>query len=245
MTEEQKNEPAPRNAAQRVTLIVERLRQGRTGTTMLGFYEQMLEEEEFIRLIPKIPLLLRPFQQVLAFIDASPIKGLTDRDGCLGKVLQNLQEPLQDPRQMAVPCQQVLQGVNLDVLAFTLDICAKNMGEEEDTSEEIRRILKDLDLVRGEIEVAADLDEKVREFCLERIDALERALRVGELLGGESIEAEMWDMAQNTSKFPKKSQARFPEKYRELVKQAVIYADKFATSGRINALAKLIDMAGR
>ena len=234
MTEEQEKQPAPRNAAERAMLIVECLRH--SGEFWLRFYQGILEENELVRLVPKVPLLFRPFEQVLEFIDSGQVKGIADHGGYIAKVLNGMKHPLSDPPQMFRPCNETIGSVNWEALQLVLKFCSEYMGEEEDTSEEVRRILEELSLVRSEIE-KADLDEKVREFCLAQIDALERALRVGKLLGGEPIVAAMWEVAEKLSKLPQKLQVKIPAKQRKLVKRTAMLASKLAGGG---ILAKLI-----
>ena len=236
MTEEQEKQPTPRNAAERVMLIVERLQQF-GGAPWLQFCREMLEENELVRLMPKVPLLFRPFEQVLEFIDSGQVKGITDHGGYIAQVLHGMKQPLSDPQRMFSSCHEATGSVNWEALQFVLKFCAEYMGEEEDTSEEIRQILEELSLVRSEIE-KAELDEKVREFCLAQIDALERALRVGKLLGGEPIVAAMWGVAQNLSELSQKMQAKIPAKQRKLVKRVAMLAGKLFVGGGV--LAKLV-----
>ena len=239
MTEEQKKQPAPRNAAERVERIVaelERLRE----YPWFSLYQAVLEEKEMSRLMSRVHFLFRPFEQVQEFLDSGQVKGLADT-GDIKHILTKMRGSMKNPQHMMQACGTALQGVDLGVCRYMLRFCAENMEDESGMNEEIEQILAALDTVKGEIE-KAELDEQVRAFCLAQIDALARALHTGKSLGSEPIEDEIWGMGIALSKLSEKLQKKIPLNFRKLVKWAVVYADKAAfAAGRINSVDKLLE----
>ena len=195
---------------------------------------------KWLRLMPRVHFLFRPFERVQEFIDSSPLKGLADT-GDIGRILPKMRKTMESPEYMLQACGGALNGVNLSVFRYMLRICVENMEEEADMSEEIDQILGDLGIVRDEIE-ESELDGEVQKFCLDQIDALERALRASKLLGSQLVEEEIWGMGKAFSQTLHKFQVKIPKELVKMVQRIITYADKgTAVAGRLNSVAKLFE----
>ena len=213
MEKEQNPQPAPpNNPAGRAFRIVEamgRVAGRHNGTVVwMPLYGDLMGSQSPQVIVSQIPMLVGSLNAVRVFISDGKVPGLPDKHDYIGKLAHAIESSAVNlSGHSSLPF--IMDG-HRDLLEAILSVCAAHMEEEPGLGEEAAKVLESMEKTRKEVE-DSDLDASVKEFCLQSIDTVIRALRGQEVLGQGVVRQAVVEITDKLEQMPPDSREKIPD----------------------------------
>ena len=209
MEKEQNPQPAPpNNPAGRAIRIVEamgRVANQHGAVAWMPLYGDLMGSQSPQVILSQIPMLVGSLNAVRAFIGDGKVAGLPDKHDYIGKLARAIERSA-----FNLSGHSSLPFIRDDLLETILSVCAAHMEEEPGLGEEAAKVLESMEKTRKEVE-DSDLDASVKEFCLQSLDTMIRALRGQEVLGQEVVRQAVVEIANKLDQMPPDSRKKIPD----------------------------------
>ena len=201
----------PNNPAGRVIRIVEAMRRvvdSHGAIAWMPLYEDLMGSQSPQVIVSQIPMLVGSLNAVRVFIGDGKVAGLPDKYDYIGELARAIERSAVElSGQSSLPF--IMDG-RRDLLEAILSVCAAHMEEEPGLGEEAAKVLESMEKTRKEVE-DSDLDASVKEFCLQSLDTVIRALRGQEVLGQEVVRQAVVEIANKLDQMPPDSRKKIPD----------------------------------
>lgn len=234
MAKEQNPQPAPpNNPAGRAIRIVEamgRVAGRHNGTVVwMPLYGDLMGSQSPQVIVPQIPMLVGSLNAVRVFISDGKVAGLPDKHDYIGKIAHAIESSA-----VNLSGHSSLPFIRDDLLEAILSVCAAHMEEEPGLGEEAAKVLESMEKIRKEVE-DSDLDASVKEFCLQSLDTVIRALRGHMVLGREVVRRAGVEIFVKLDQMPPDSREKIPARVETVLRRFWDIAKKAAVLTQIGS----------
>ena len=239
MEKEQNPQSAPpNNPAGRAIRIVEAMRRvaGKHGAVVwMPLYEDLMGSQSPQVIVSQIPMLVGSLNAVREFVGDGKVAGLPDKYDYIGQLARAVDaSAIALSGSVNLPCTK---DSGRDLLDAILSTCAAHMKEEPGLGEDVAKVLESMEKTRKEVE-DSDLESPVKEFCLQSLDAMIRALRGQGVFGKKVVRQTIVEIADKLDQLPPDSRKKVPVDVQAMLRKFWDIAQKAGVLAQIGSAVR-------